>query len=267
MLAGPGTARPRGVLAAIRDGNRLTAAERLDIYARGYRARLLEALQGEFTLLKTVIGEDAFILFATAYLADQPSTSYTLYDLGAGFADFLARHRPQAEGEALAVVAVPEALARIDRARAEVARARGVEKTGETAEGETSQGERPFLLSLVPSAPLTPQTCQRPDSLRLLALPVDAVAIAEAVEAGEPAPDPDLTLTCAAVARTGFRTRLQRLEPWQYAFLASRPAAPAPEFAHPIPEPPSIAAEPHDQARLTAWLPIALAQGWVAPGR
>jgi hypothetical protein len=76
----------------------LAAQQRVAIYANGYRLRLLECLQAEFTALAGLLGEPLFTRFALDYLRAQPSTSYTLHDLGAGFPEHLARTRPDAAG-------------------------------------------------------------------------------------------------------------------------------------------------------------------------
>lgn len=74
----------------------LAARDRLAIYANGYRLRLLECLQSEFSALQRLLGEALFTGFALDYLRAQPSTSYTLHDLGARFPEHLARTRPDA---------------------------------------------------------------------------------------------------------------------------------------------------------------------------
>jgi hypothetical protein len=260
ILDSPGRARPEA-LAAVRGDNRLTAEARLGVYGRGYRARLVEALQSEFILLRAVIGADAFDLFATGYVEATPPRSYTLYDLGAGFADFLVRHRPPGQGEAAAVLAVPEALARIDRARSEVHRARGVE-TG-AAVPPAGGEDRPFLLSLMGEPQLRPELCRRPGSLRLLALPVDPLGLVDAVDAGLPPPQPELGDCLVAVARSNYQVHVRRLEPWQFAFLSSLPAAPSPDPARPPPDPPAIEAEPPGPEALSEWLPVAARWGLV----
>jgi hypothetical protein len=261
ILDGPGAARPEA-LAAVRGDNRLTAEARLSVYGRGYRARLVEALQSEFILLRAVIGADPFDLFAAAYIEATPPRSYTLYDLGSGFADFLARHRPQGQGEAAAVLAVPEALARIDRARSEAHRARGVETGADTP---PPRGEdRPFLLSLMGEPLLRPEFCRRPDSLRLLALPVDPLGLVDAVDAGLPPPQLELRDCLIAVSRSSYQVHLRRLEPWQFAFLSDLEAASAPDPARPPPDPPAIEAEPPDPEALAQWLPVAARWGLVS---
>lgn len=78
----------------------LPALERLAIYARGYRLRLLECLRAEFPVLHSMLGARLFDSFALEYLATSPPSSYTLNDLGAGFPRYLAAQRPDAGGAA-----------------------------------------------------------------------------------------------------------------------------------------------------------------------
>jgi uncharacterized protein (UPF0276 family) len=72
----------------------LSAEERLDIYARSYVLRLAECLRAEFPVLRALIGESTFDIFAGGYLSARPPTSPSLYDLGAGFAEYLDATRP-----------------------------------------------------------------------------------------------------------------------------------------------------------------------------
>jgi hypothetical protein len=60
----------------------LDACERLDIYRRSYWARIVDAFYEDFPGLLAVLGEKTFNNLAYAYLADHPSQSFTLRDLG-----------------------------------------------------------------------------------------------------------------------------------------------------------------------------------------
>ena len=79
---------------AVRGSNRLSAEDRLEIYARGYLMRLLECLRAEFPILRALVGDQVFDMFATSYVWGRPPRSCSLYDLGAGFAAFLEDTRP-----------------------------------------------------------------------------------------------------------------------------------------------------------------------------
>ena len=75
--------------AMIRSSNVLSADERLGIYAASYVSRLAECLRAEFPVLRLLVGDQVFNLFAGGYLSARRPSSYSLYDLGAGFPDYL----------------------------------------------------------------------------------------------------------------------------------------------------------------------------------
>ncbi|WHU01927.1 DNA-binding domain-containing protein [Sphingomonas sp. NIBR02145] len=230
-------ASDQGARDHVRGDNRLTAEDRIHIYARSYRQRLVECLESEYPLLAALAGPTAFQLFAQGYIAAYPSHSYTLYDFGARFADWLEAARPP--GNPQAVEAIPGALARIERTKAEVHRARGVEGAG-----PAWPGIDPAIAELLAMAGT--RHFYRPDSMRLLALPFD---FSEMLAGGEPIPPrPDPTLL--AVARANYRVSCLPLKPWQYDWLVLLPDDPA-------------QAVPADAA-VASWLPFAVAQGLVA---
>jgi hypothetical protein len=66
----------------ITPNDRLTAIERLEIYSRSYWFRVLESLHDDFPGLRAVLGKRAFDRLSRAYLADCPSQSFTLRNLG-----------------------------------------------------------------------------------------------------------------------------------------------------------------------------------------
>jgi hypothetical protein len=78
----------------VRRSSRLTAEERLSIYANAYYARLLECLRGGFPVLAHVLGAETFDSFAFDYLQRYPSRSYTLDHLAESFPRFLEETRP-----------------------------------------------------------------------------------------------------------------------------------------------------------------------------
>ncbi len=223
----------------VRGDNRLTAEDRIHIYARSYRQRLIECLESEYPLLAALAGPTAFQLFAQGYIAAHPSRSYTLYDFGVHFADWLDAARPP--GSPQAVEAIPGALARIERTKAEVHRARGVE-----GNAPAWPGIDPAIAELLALA--GGQRFYRPDSMRLLVVPFDFSEMLASGEPIPPTPDPMLL----AVARANYRVACLPLEPWQYDWLALLPDDPA----QAVPA----------NAQVTAWLPFAMAQGLVVSG-
>ena len=73
---------------------KLTAGERLSIYANAYYARLVECLGECFPIFRKALGEEVFSRFALEYLQRYPSQSYTLDHLGQNFTRFLRETRP-----------------------------------------------------------------------------------------------------------------------------------------------------------------------------
>ena len=196
-----GAAPREAVLARIAGDARLDAEGRFAIYAGGYRTRLLETLREDYPALRLLVGATVFDLFASSYITACPPHNFSLYDYGAGFADHLEATRPE---EPLA--ALPAAVARLERARAEVSRAEGIER-----------GRRPPVpadAALAPGLRL-----KLPDSVRLLTSDFDLAPLIEASERGGEAVVPEMRETRVAVARSGWRVRLHALEPWLYDWL------------------------------------------------
>ena len=90
---------PADIEQVIGRSSQQTSVERLEIYAGAYFARLLECLRAEYPIMAQAMGTELFDEFAVEYLERYPSHSYTLNDLGANFARFLAETRPVATDE------------------------------------------------------------------------------------------------------------------------------------------------------------------------
>jgi hypothetical protein len=69
-------------------GPRLSALERLEIYRRGYVARLIECLADDYPALQQALGKEAFAELCRAYIAAHPSEQPSLNFYGARMADF-----------------------------------------------------------------------------------------------------------------------------------------------------------------------------------
>jgi hypothetical protein len=67
----------------IKPNDRLTSFERLEIYNRQYWFRVLGSLAEDFPGLRAVLGGQRFEAMCKAYLAECPSRSFTLRNLGA----------------------------------------------------------------------------------------------------------------------------------------------------------------------------------------
>jgi len=73
----------------IKPNNRLTSAERLEIYNQQYWFRLLDSLCEDFAGLHAVLGEDRFAELCVAYLEKYASNSFTLRNLGSRLYQFV----------------------------------------------------------------------------------------------------------------------------------------------------------------------------------
>src|SRR5579871_273024 len=73
---------PKIAAAYVKPNDRLTARERLEIYSRSYWYRLLDSLYEDYPGLRAVVGQRAFHRLSQAYLADLPSASWTMRNLG-----------------------------------------------------------------------------------------------------------------------------------------------------------------------------------------
>jgi hypothetical protein len=90
VLANQADAPGDAVLGAIVPGGTLDAAGALDVYRRGYLARLTEQLGETYPSVWRVVGDDDFFELCRTYVAMHSSTSYNLSDYGREFPDFLA---------------------------------------------------------------------------------------------------------------------------------------------------------------------------------
>jgi hypothetical protein len=76
----------------IKPNDRLTSFERLEIYNQQYWFRVIGAVSEDFPALNAVLGSKKFDALILAYLKENPSTSWTLRDLGAKLPNFLDSH-------------------------------------------------------------------------------------------------------------------------------------------------------------------------------
>src|SRR5258707_11424315 len=84
---------PAGGLDAIVLGDdRLSAEERVDIYANMYFYRLLDVLKEDFPATLRVLGDDNFHNLATGYLLEYPPTEPSVMYCGRNLAAFLRNH-------------------------------------------------------------------------------------------------------------------------------------------------------------------------------
>jgi len=76
----------------IKPNDRLTSFDRLEIYNRQYWFRVIGAVAEDFPALNTVLGEKIFDQLVLAYLRENPSTSFTLRNLGSKLPEWLEAH-------------------------------------------------------------------------------------------------------------------------------------------------------------------------------
>jgi hypothetical protein len=70
----------------------LTSFERLEIYNQQYWFRVIAAVSEDFPALQVVLGQEKFDSLVLAYLRENPSTSYSLRNLGARLPAWLASY-------------------------------------------------------------------------------------------------------------------------------------------------------------------------------
>ena len=73
----------------IKPSERQTSFERLEIYNRQYWFRLRKCLFTDYPGLRSVLGDKKFVRLIDVYLAQNPSRSFTLRNLGSRLANFL----------------------------------------------------------------------------------------------------------------------------------------------------------------------------------
>ena len=82
--------------AYVKPNDRLSSFERLEIYNRQYWFRVIGAVSEDFPALDAVLGPKKFQALVLAYLKENPSTSFTLRNLGARLPQWLKEHREYA---------------------------------------------------------------------------------------------------------------------------------------------------------------------------
>src|SRR5271165_3681360 len=82
-------ARLAGIVDGVRSDVRVSAEQRLAIYERAYRLRLLEALHTDYPGLHALAGDDEFDAIGRAFIDVQPSRFYNLRWYGGDLPGFL----------------------------------------------------------------------------------------------------------------------------------------------------------------------------------
>jgi hypothetical protein len=76
----------------VRGDERLSALERVEIYADAYFYRLLDCLKEDYPATLAVVGEPEFHNVVTSYLVQHPPTEPSVFHLGRDLANFLSSH-------------------------------------------------------------------------------------------------------------------------------------------------------------------------------
>lgn len=192
---------------------RQTSAERLQIYADAYFARLLEVMKGEFPALLYALEEDLFAEFALGYLQAHPSQSYTLSDLGGNFPAHLEATRPSRESDEPDWADFLIDCSRLERTYAEVFDGPGPESLLPDSSGTPWQGLTPeqFPKSRLKIAPW----------VRLVALRFPAQEYISAIRRHESPSIPEPAETWLVVSRRDFVVRRVPVPHAEYEVLQS----------------------------------------------
>lgn len=183
---------------------------RLNVYSSGYMARLLDCMYADYAISKKFMGDELFDSFAKAYLMYHPSTSFTLYDLGKAFPDFLDKTKPQPqEGINNSHFDIPATLARVERARQVAMRAPGIENDAV----DTSQVDIQDML-------FGTLNISVPECLQLLELNFPMKQFFQAVYREEEYELPSPQKSYMAISRKNYHLVLEEITETQYLLLA-----------------------------------------------
>jgi hypothetical protein len=105
---------PAGLANVIIGDDRLSAEQRVDIYANMYFYRVLDVFTEDFPATLAILGADRFHNLVTGYLIEYPPTHFSISNAGSRLADFIRAHPLREEFPFL-----PD-LARMERALIEV---------------------------------------------------------------------------------------------------------------------------------------------------
>lgn len=191
-----------GLEAIINDHGRMTARERLEIYANAYFHRLLDALKEDFPATFAVLGEVNFHNLITGYLIEYPPNEPNIYFAGQHLADFLRGHPISGKWPFLAD------LAALERAVADVFHALDAEPLDAAAIRVVPPAEWPAIaLRMVPAS-------------RLLDLRSEVEAVLRAVESGEAWTEPEPGARSVLVWRQEGRVHYRAIDRAERAALA-----------------------------------------------
>src|SRR3984885_10759465 len=169
----------------IAPNQRLSSFERLEIYNRQYWFRLISEISDDFPTLNVLLGPKQFDALIPAYLAENPSMSWTLRNLGSTLSAFLDAH--------------PEFTGRRHRLAVDVARL-------EWAYVEAFEGQHLDPVTAKSAGSVSPDSSlllQPHLQLLELSYPVDTLLLA--VKKGTPETD----IVSSAATQRGMGTRMK----------------------------------------------------------
>ena len=188
--------------ARITRSTKLTAAERLDIYAVAYFSRLHEALASDYPATVHLLGHERYHRVAGEYLTRFPSRHYSLNHLGRDFPRFLAGK-----------TSIPRRALVRDVAKLELA----MQVVFDAAEAE---GLTPGELAAIPPERFPTAVFRFVPAFTLLELDHRANAIVSAVKQGTtPFPSPGRKKTFVAVYRKNYVLWRKDLDETEYTIL------------------------------------------------
>lgn len=196
----------------VKGDERVSRETRIGVYAVGYMLRLLECMQADLPSLYAFWGPSLFDLFGRSYILQHPSQSYSLFDLTAGFADFLDRTRPPEElidRENSIQYAIPAELVRMERARLTAILSKGTEGT------QTFPALNFFSFFSGEETRL-----QAHPALQLLIQKMPLVNLYRQLMQGEEPLIPDFHTSYVAVTRIHFRIQFYEISEQQFHFLS-----------------------------------------------
>ena len=189
----------------IAEDNGIEAIKRMNIYHQGYFNRLLQCLRAEFPLLCHAFSQSWFDEMALRYLAQHPSRSRNLNNLGKVFPDFLNTDRPDSQHrEKVPAFDFIVSLARFERYQSEVYRGHGIENTDFALFEDIENSDfNNIELKLAPS-------------LRLLHSTFDLCTFATQQQPiDQQTPKPQYIM----ISRINYRVICNPIKPWQFEFL------------------------------------------------
>lgn len=184
----------------------LSSGQKIEIYAKGYIARLMECMEAEYPALRYLLGDELFQTFVRAYLVNVPPHSPSLYNLSGNFPAFLKASQPTGlDNEALDL---PVSIATVERAVTGILRIKGLERSNEVLGGGTASS----LIFNTEAVKISP-------CLTLIKTHFPVVDFITGVNRGYEPEIPGKKDCYIAVCRKNYRVNIRELEIWQWNFL------------------------------------------------